>query len=401
MMRRVASMPSSSGMRMSMSTTSGSRSLAIVTAWAPSAASPTTSRSSSASRIILNPARTSAWSSAIRMRTVISGVSSAKAERGYPRSGMLRPTVEWNPGADLEAAGALAAVQLAPEDAHALAHADEAVAAAAQATGRPGPGPPIADVQLEVLKAIGDVDLGRCRGRVLDGVGDRLLNHAIGGVLDALGAAGGARHPASTGAATMTSHPQTRVSPSSLVGSTSESAVTRARSQQTPATRRAPEARAERVGDDEGREVGPDERRIRLVAELLHGGERREDQGGGNERRATPGSHAKRHDEGQAAHGEDRARRRVEKGQLDLRLQQESSRQQQVGTAGRQGVHARPRRRQCPHGRTVTAPRGAIVVRSGDRGLILKDDAGSSRRDAQIAPMGDDAGTRPWDRHRP
>src|SRR4051794_26098437 len=253
MMRRVASMPSSSGMRMSMSTTSGSRSSAIVTAWAPSEASPTTSRSSSASRIILNPARTSAWSSAIRMRTVISGVSSGKAERGYPRSGMLRPPIESDPGADLEAAaGAPARVQVAAEDAHALAHADEAVASAAQAPGRSASGSAIADAQP------------------------------------------------------------------------------------------APEVRAERVGDDEGREVGPDERRIRLVAELLHGGERREDQAGGNERRATPGSHAKRHDEGQAAHGEDRARRRVEKGQLDLRLQQESSRQQQVGTAGRQGLHARP-----------------------------------------------------------
>src|SRR3954452_17849933 len=205
MMRRVASMPSSSGMRMSMSTTSGSRSLAIVTAWAPSEASPTTSRSSSASRIILNPARTSAWSSAIRMRTVISGVSSAKAERGYPCSVILRPTVEWNPGADLEAAaGARAGVQLAPEDAHALAHADEAVASAAQATGRPGPRPPIADVQREVLSPIGDVHLGRYRGRVLDGVGDRLLDHAIGGVLDALGqraalALDGQRHRQSGG----------------------------------------------------------------------------------------------------------------------------------------------------------------------------------------------------------
>ena len=81
MMRRVASMPSSSGMRMSMSTTSGSSALAIVTASAPSEASPTTSRSSSASRIILNPARTSAWSSAIRMRTLMWGVTSATAER--------------------------------------------------------------------------------------------------------------------------------------------------------------------------------------------------------------------------------------------------------------------------------------------------------------------------------
>jgi hypothetical protein len=111
--------------------------------------------------------------------------------------------------------------------------------------------------------------------------------------------------------------------------------------------------------------------------------------------------HAQRHGENQAARGEDRARRRVEKGQLDLRLQQESSRQQQVGTAGRQGLHARPQRRQCPHGRTVTAPTAAIVVRSGDRGLILKDDAGSSRRDAQIAPMGDDAAMPSWERQQP
>jgi hypothetical protein len=137
------------------------------------------------------------------------------------------------------------------------------------------------------------------------------------------------------------------------------------------------------------------------VAELLHGGERREDQGGGNERRATARGHAKRHDEGQAAHGEDRAGRSVEKGQLDLRLQQESPRQQQVGTAGRQGSHARPQRRQCPHDRTLTGATGAIVVRSGDRRIILKDDGGSSRRDAQIAPMGDDAGSPPWERQRP
>ena len=58
-------------MRMSISTTSGFSRRPCSTACRPSAASPTTSRSSSASRIILNPARTSAWSSAIRMRTLI------------------------------------------------------------------------------------------------------------------------------------------------------------------------------------------------------------------------------------------------------------------------------------------------------------------------------------------
>ncbi len=68
--RRVASMPSSSGMRMSISTTSGFSRRAMSTACTPSTASPTTSMSSSASKIILKPARTSAWSSAIMMRTL-------------------------------------------------------------------------------------------------------------------------------------------------------------------------------------------------------------------------------------------------------------------------------------------------------------------------------------------
>jgi hypothetical protein len=161
------------------------------------------------------------------------------------------------------------------------------------------------------------------------------------------------------------------------------------------------EVGADRVGDDEGRQVRPDERRIRRVAQLLHAGERREHDRGGHQRRAAARGHAQRHGESQAARGEDRTRRRVEKGQLDLRLQQESPRQQQVGTAGRQGLHARPQRRQCLHRRTVTRRAAAIVVRSGDRRLILKDDPSSSRREAQIAPMGDDAAMPSWDRHRP
>ena len=76
---------------------------------------------------------------------------------------MLRAAVDWNSGAYLEAAaGAPSGVQLAAEDAHAPAHADEPVAAAAHATGRAGPRPAVADVQLELLQAIGDVHLGRC-----------------------------------------------------------------------------------------------------------------------------------------------------------------------------------------------------------------------------------------------
>jgi hypothetical protein len=42
-----------------------------------------------------------------------------------------------------------------------------------------------------------------------------------------------------------------------------------------------------------------------------------------------------------------------------------------------------------------------MVVRSGDRVLILKDDPGSSRWDAEIAPAGDDVQTPSWDLHQP
>jgi hypothetical protein len=67
---------------------------------------------------------------------------------------MLGPAVEWNPGAYLEAAAVAAPrVQLAAEDAHALAHADESVAAAAHARRRHAARPAVADVQLDVLYA--------------------------------------------------------------------------------------------------------------------------------------------------------------------------------------------------------------------------------------------------------
>ena len=66
--RAVASSPSSRGIRMSMSTTSGLVSTAWATASSPSTASPTTSMSSSESSNARNPARTSAWSSATSTR---------------------------------------------------------------------------------------------------------------------------------------------------------------------------------------------------------------------------------------------------------------------------------------------------------------------------------------------
>jgi hypothetical protein len=57
---RVASMPSSSGMRMSISTTSARWVRAISTASRPVVASPTTSRSGALSMSTLKPARISA-----------------------------------------------------------------------------------------------------------------------------------------------------------------------------------------------------------------------------------------------------------------------------------------------------------------------------------------------------
>ena len=67
----VAVMPSITGMSMSMSTTSGCSSRAIFSACAPSAASPTTSNSGSSERNMRRPWRTTLWSSASRMRIVI------------------------------------------------------------------------------------------------------------------------------------------------------------------------------------------------------------------------------------------------------------------------------------------------------------------------------------------
>ena len=77
--RRVASIPSMVGIRTSISTTCGRSRSASVTASSPFDASPTTSMSSCASRIMRKPARTSAWSSTISTRTLPSSSSAAVA----------------------------------------------------------------------------------------------------------------------------------------------------------------------------------------------------------------------------------------------------------------------------------------------------------------------------------
>ena len=72
-MRRVASSPSSSGMRMSIRTTVGWKRAALSTASSPLLASATTSMSSSPESSMRKPARTIDWSSATRTRIVMAG----------------------------------------------------------------------------------------------------------------------------------------------------------------------------------------------------------------------------------------------------------------------------------------------------------------------------------------
>ncbi len=87
---RVASMPSMSGIRTSISTTSGWVLRACCTASAPSPASPTTVNPGVAATMPRNPARTSAWSSATSTRSVIGRRQAAAAG---PARGNRRPAV--------------------------------------------------------------------------------------------------------------------------------------------------------------------------------------------------------------------------------------------------------------------------------------------------------------------
>jgi hypothetical protein len=161
------------------------------------------------------------------------------------------------------------------------------------------------------------------------------------------------------------------------------------------------EVGADGVGHDERRDVRPDERRIHGPLELLHDGASREHERGGQQGCPPACGHAAGHYERQPAGGEHGVRGRIEKGQLELGLQEKSARQKQVSTTGRQGLHARPQRRQCPHARPLTRARGPIVIRSVDWLVILKEDADSSAEQGEIAPSGDDAQSTSWDRLRP
>ena len=111
--RRVASSPSIPGIWTSISTTSGVRQRTSSTAAAPSAASPTTSMSGSASRISRSPERTIAWSSA-RTTRITRSLPSSPALTGS-RASTRKPPSSVGPASTRPA-----------EHRRPLAHADEA-----------------------------------------------------------------------------------------------------------------------------------------------------------------------------------------------------------------------------------------------------------------------------------
>src|SRR6266567_3434447 len=175
-MRRVASRPSIPGMRMSMSTTSGSSRTAVSTASALSLASPTTSMSSSPLRMDRNPARTREWSSTTSTRIGPITILSAHRDAGPhpPPSTVDRPRF----------AGAT-------ESSGPLLHAPHPVTAC-QGGGRPL----VAIIHdLDDNSAVVDLDpdLRLADGGVAQHVRESLLDDAVPGVADGCGQGG--RHP--------------------------------------------------------------------------------------------------------------------------------------------------------------------------------------------------------------
>src|SRR4029453_10008467 len=179
--RRVASSPSSTGMRMSIRTTSGRAERARSTAAAPSPASPTTSMSPASSSNARNPARTRCWSST--SRTLITGAPprgspdpSGCGSRGGHREGGQDPEAALVAGAGLQAAA---------KGPGPLPHPQDPLAAAAS-LAVPGPAGTavVGDLDRHPAVGVGDGDLGPAGPGVTDHVGQRLLHHPVEGQVD-------------------------------------------------------------------------------------------------------------------------------------------------------------------------------------------------------------------------
>src|SRR5580698_9592768 len=181
----VASIPSMTGMRTSMRTTSGLSCRLSSTASAPSLAVPTTVKSGCVSSSAANPARTIWWSSTmILIAGGASVIGSWLSRRRLGRDGQA--------GLNHEAAGVPGAcAQLAADRGRALAHAEQPVPAGlrrnerAEGAGRRGSRAVVADAQQEGVRGVVQLDVdGGALGmpaRVREG----LLDDAVGGQLDA------------------------------------------------------------------------------------------------------------------------------------------------------------------------------------------------------------------------
>src|SRR6202046_621907 len=181
-----ASIPSMTGMRTSMRTTSGLSCLRSSTASAPSLAVPTTVKSGCVSSSAANPARTTWWSSAtmILIAGGVSVIGSCLSRRRLGRDGQA--------GLDHEAAGVPGAcAQLAADRGRALAHAEQPVPAdlrrseRAEGAGPRGTGAVVADAQQEGVHGIVQLDVDGGALRMPARVRQRLLDDAVGGKLDA------------------------------------------------------------------------------------------------------------------------------------------------------------------------------------------------------------------------
>ena len=151
---------------MSISTRSGASSRHAWSASRPSAASPTTSRSGCASRIMRRPARTSAWSSAIE-----------DADHSPPPSSGRRARTAKPPP------GSRAGLQLAAVELDALAHADEPVAVRARRPG--GRRRRRRTSSASEAGVVAHRHRGRDAAGVLEHVRQRLLDHAVRRSVDA------------------------------------------------------------------------------------------------------------------------------------------------------------------------------------------------------------------------
>src|SRR4051812_41572505 len=178
---RVASMPSMSGIRMSIKMTSGECRRPAATASVPVPASATTSMSVAALTSTLKPARTRTWSSAMTTRMVMAGLriqTRASCEQ-WSRGWFVRP----QQCSHLETAAVGAGPQVAVVQGCSLAHADQPVTGRGVRFGMRSPwlgGAEGGDLDEQFPGAVFDAEGGLGGAGMADDVGEGFLGDAIG-----------------------------------------------------------------------------------------------------------------------------------------------------------------------------------------------------------------------------